>query len=89
MTHDCGDTDFWTDTILPTGNPTDVSEHFDGIVGHTIKGFAFDHRTIRKGTTYYGQPITTIEMDSGHKIRFSINFGEVKEEDRAAFYELI
>ena len=81
--------DFWTDTILPSVNLTDVSEHFDGIVGHTIKGFAFDHRSILKGTTYYGQPITTIEMDSGRKIRFSINFGEVENEERAAFYELI
>lgn len=81
--------DFWTDTILPTVDLTDVSEHFDGVVGNTIKGFAFDHRSIIKGTTHYGQPITTIEMDSGRKVRFSINFGEVKNEERAAFYELI
>lgn len=81
--------DFWTDTILPTVRLADVSEHFDGILGSTIKGFTYDHRTIVKGTTHYGQPITTIEMDSGHKVRFSINFGEVEKEERAAFYKLI
>ena len=81
--------EFWTDTILPTGDLVDVSKHFDGIVGNTIKGFTYDHCSVVKGTTHYGQPITTIEMDSGHKVRFSINFGEVKEEERAAFYELL
>lgn len=81
--------DFWTDTILPAADLIDVSEHFDGVVGNTIKGFTYDHRSIVKGTTHYGQPITTIEMDSGRKVRFSINFGEVREQNRAAFYELI
>lgn len=81
--------DFWTDTILPTTDLIDVSAHFGGIVGNTIKGFTYDHRSIVKGITHYGQPITTIEMDTGHKVRFSVNFGEVKEEERAAFYELI
>ena len=81
--------DFWTDTILPTGDLVDVSKYFDGIVGNTINGFTYDHRSVVKGTTWYGQPITTIEMDSGHKVRFSINFGEVKKEERAAFFELL
>ena len=81
--------DFWTDTILPTVDLIDVSEHFDGIVGNTIKGFTYDHRSVVKGTTHYGQPITTIEMDSGHKVRFSINFGEVQKEERAAFYDIL
>lgn len=81
--------DFWTDTVLPAVELIDVSEHFDGIVGNTIKGFTYDHRTVVKGTTHYVQPIATIEMDSERKARFSINFGEVKEEERAAFYELI
>lgn len=81
--------DFRTDTVLPSVSLTDVSEHFDGIVGHTVKGFSFDHRTVTKGSMNYGQPITTIEMDNGRKVRFSINFGEVKKKDRAAFYELI
>lgn len=81
--------DFWTDTILPNIDLVDVSDHFNGIVGNIIKGFTFDHRSVVKGTTHYGQPITTIEMDSGQKVSFSINFGEVKKEDRAAFYELL
>lgn len=81
--------DFWTDTILPAMDLVDVSEYFDGIVGNTIKRFTYDHRSIVKGTTHYGQPITTIEMDSGHKVRFSINFGEVKKEERAAYYDML
>lgn len=81
--------DFWTDSILPVTNLVDISSSFDGVVGSTIMGFTYDHRTIVKGFQHYGQPITTIEMDSGCKIRFSINFGEVKEEERAAFYELL
>lgn len=81
--------EFWTDTILPATNLVDVSEQFDGMVGNVIRRFTFDHRSIEKGTTEYGQPITVIEMDSGRKVRFSINFGEVEEENRAAFYELI
>ena len=81
--------DFWTDTILPDADLVDVSAHFDGIVGNTIKGFTYGHRSVVKGTRHYGQPITTIEMDSGHKVRFSINFGEVNDKDHAAFFELL
>lgn len=81
--------DFWTDTNLPTVDLIDVSDHFNGIVGHIFKGFTFDHRSVVKGTTHYGQPITTIEMDSGHKVKFSTNFGEVNKEERAAYYELL
>ena len=79
--------DFWTDTVLPDTDLVDVSERFEGVVGHVIQRFVYDHKSVVKGTTYYGQPITSIEMDSGYIIRFSINFGEVKKEDRAAFYE--
>lgn len=81
--------DFWADTILPTKDFIDVSEHFGGIVGNAIKSFTYCHRSVIKGTTHYGQPITTIEMDSGQKVRFSTNFGEVKDEERAAYYELL
>ena len=81
--------DFWTDTILPSKGLVDVSECFDGIVGNTIKEFKYDHNSIVKGTTHYGQPVTTIEMDSGCKVRFSINIGQVDATKRAAFYELI
>lgn len=81
--------DFWTDTVLPDIDLIDVSEHFIGITGDTIKNFTFDHRSVEIESTCYGQPITIIETDSGHKLRFSINFGEVKDEERAAFYELL
>lgn len=81
--------DFWTDTVLPNEDLIDVSEYFEGIVGNTIQSFSYDHKSVVKGTTHYGQPITTIEMDSGHKVRFSINFGMVKDEERVAFFELL
>lgn len=80
--------EFWTDTILPDTDLADVSEYFPGIVGSTVKNFFFDYRIVVKNRTNYGQPLTTIEMDSGHKVRFSINFGEVKEEERAAYFEI-
>ena len=80
--------DFWTDTILPDSDLVDVSDHFNGIVGNKIQRLTYDHRNVVKGTTKYGQPITTIEMDNGNKARFSINFGEVNTEDRAAFYQI-
>ena len=81
--------DFWTDTVLPDRRLTDVSRHFKGIVGGRIARFNFDHRTIQKGTIRYGQPIVTIETDSGWAVRFSINFGEVQQRDRAAYFELL
>ena len=80
---------FWTDTVLPDVEMVDVSEHFEGVVGSTIEGFAFGHRTVVKGTTHYEPPITTIAMDSGRKVRFSTNFGEAEGEDRAAYFELL
>ncbi len=80
--------DFWVDSIMPENKLVDVSEYFCGVVGSTIERFTFEHKSIVKGTTHYGQPITTLEMSSGQKVKFSINFGEVEKEDRAAFYEL-
>lgn len=81
--------DFWTDTILPDKDLIDVSEHFKEIIGETIKSFAFDHRNIVKHTTEYGQPITTIETVSGNKLRFTTNFGEVKDDNRAAYFDFL
>ena len=80
--------DLWTDTVLPDGELTDVSDRFSDIVGHQIQRITFDHRDIAKGTTHYGQPIIRIEMDNGNQLMISINFGEVKKHERAAFYEL-
>lgn len=80
--------DFWVDAELSIDNGTDVSEHFSCIIGETIKQFKFDHRTVIKGTAHYGQPITTIEMESGDSITFSINFGDVEVANRAAYFEI-
>ena len=80
--------EFWTDTILPEGEMIDISEHFPGVVGREIKNIDFDYKTIVKERTHYGQPITMVEMASGQKVTFSINFGLVKDEERAAWFEL-
>lgn len=81
--------DFWTDTELCENETVDVSECFEGMIGNAIQSVVFDHRDVVKGTTFHGQPITIIEMDSGRKFKFSINFGEVNPEERAAYYEMI
>lgn len=81
--------DFWTDTVLPDVELTDVSGYFPGIVGDTIRNISHDSRTITHGTRNYTQPIVTMEMASGCRARFTINFGEVEETDQAAFYELL
>lgn len=80
--------DLWTDTVLPDMALADVSEYFPGIVGSRIEGFEFNTRTLAKGMTHYTQPITRIITDSGHDLCISINFGEVREEDRAAYFEI-
>jgi hypothetical protein len=38
--------------------------------------------------TSYSQPITSINMENGTEVRFSINFGEVEDKDRAAFVDI-
>lgn len=81
-------TDFWVDTKLPDKPLVDVSSHFLGMIGSRIKEFTFSHRTIRDGMTSYGQPITSINMENGTEVRFSINFGEVEDKDRAAFVDI-
>lgn len=80
--------DFWVDSELPDCEMADVSEHFSGIVGDRIKSFAFDTKTVVKGTHHYCQPIIAIGMDSGKKAIFSINFGDVEDRDRAAYFEI-
>lgn len=80
--------EFWVDTVLPDVELVDVSEFFYDIIGSEIKSFTYSNRDIIKGINRYGQPITVIEMESGKRIKFSINFGEVQKEGRAAFFEL-
>ena len=78
--------DFWFNNMMPDVETIDVSEYFTNIVGGTIKEFHFEHNAIQKGTTFYGQPVVTIEMDTGSVVTFSINFGEVSEEDRVGYF---
>jgi hypothetical protein len=59
------------------------------ITNSTITNITFSHRTVEKYSTNYGQPITILEMDSGAKLKFSINFGEVDDEDRAAYFDFL
>ena len=81
--------DLWVDTQLPDNPLMNVSDLFSGMIGSRINNFTFDHRTIRDGMTHYNQPITTIIMDNGTRVRFSINFGEVEDKDRVAFIDVI
>jgi hypothetical protein len=79
---------FWVDTELPDSAFTDVSDRFLPLIGAEIESFSFGHHSIVKGTTHYGQPITTIRMDNGSSVAFTINFGEVEKEDYCAYYHL-
>ena len=80
--------DYWTDTVMPDLPMTDVSAYFGGIVGHTVRRFIFDHREIAADSTEYTRPVVTIETDTGRRVTFSTNFGEVAEDDFAAYFEL-
>ena len=80
--------DFWVDTIPDDGELIDVSEFFEGIVGGVIKDFHLSGRSVKKDIQSYDQPISRIEMEDGHYIKFSINFGDVEDENRAAFFEI-
>ena len=83
------DSSFSSSELLMGFCRDDVSECFPSIVGSEIKSFSFSNRAVHKESTTYTQPITKIEMESGECIRFSINFGDVEDKDRAAFFELI
>lgn len=80
--------DFWVDTHLPNKPLVDVSDHFAGMVGSRIQAFSFGNRKIQVQKKNYTQPMTVITMENGTQARFSINFGEVEEKDRAAFVEI-
>lgn len=81
--------DLWTDTAVPSGRLVDVSDRFPGIVGSKIRSFEFSDKVIKRASVQYCQPIAAIHMDSERTLRLSINLGEVKEEQRAAFYEIV
>lgn len=77
---------YWVDTVLPEKPLVDVSPVFSAILGHTIQQVTFGHHSIVKGTTYYGQPVTTFHMDNGVKLTFTINFGEVEKPDYCSYF---
>lgn len=80
--------DVWTDTFLPDTGMVDISAHFEEVIGDKIAKISFGYNEIKEAAVSYTQPITIIEMESGRRIRFSVNFGEVSEENQAAYFEL-
>ena len=80
--------DFWVDSMLPQVELVDVSQYFQSIIDKAIVNFSFSNRRVRKESTTYTQPITELEMEDGQCIKFSINFGDVEDENRVAFFEL-
>lgn len=76
----------WVDNTYPGAPLVDISSHFPGLIGSTLKDITFSHRSVIKGTTHYGQPITTFSMSSGAEINFTINFGEVEKSEYCAYY---
>lgn len=81
--------DFWTDRFPQNKKLKDITDKFEKILYSPIKNIYFDHNKIVKGHTVFGQPITYIEFENGRKIKTGINFGEVNDENRAAYYEII
>lgn len=80
--------DFWFDDHLPD-SAADVSHFFSDIINSRITRFAFGQSILIKDTTHYCQPITTLETDFENKVVFSNNFGEVKNDGVAAFFDLL
>lgn len=79
----------WTDSnyVVPE-NATDVSEHFPGIIGPSIKEYKFQHNEVIKGTTHYGQPVIRIIMNNGVVLSFSTNYGELEKEKMVGYFQL-
>lgn len=80
------DASYWVDTAPIDKNLVDVSHFFSPIVGHTLRQVTFGHKSIRKGITVYGQPMTSFHFDNGIKLTFSINFGEVENEEYCSYF---
>lgn len=77
---------YWVDTAPIDKKIVDVSEFFYPIIEHKIYRITFDHNSIKKGITYYGQPITTFHFDNDVKLTFTINFGEVEKGEYCSYY---
>ena len=75
--------------IENTSEILDLAPHFAQCMGHTISGIDFSHRELQEGATLYDQPSIFLRLDNGKTLCFSINFGEVSETHRAAWFEVI
>ena len=72
---------FMNDRITETPQ-VDLSQTFCAdVIGQTIRSVSFDHKTVVKGTTHYGQPTIIIELSNGKKLKFSHNFGELPDRE--------
>lgn len=64
---------------------TDVTTFFeDGIVGATITDVSFEHKTINRANSRYGQPTIIVKLDNGKEIGFTHNFGELPDKKTQA-----
>ena len=77
---------YWVDTTPIDKKIVDVSKFFSRIIEHKICNVAFNHNSVIKGTTHYGQPVTSFRFDNDVKLTFSINFGEVEKDVYCSYY---
>ena len=58
----------------------DISNMFEkGVINSRIQSVSFDHHTLIKHATHYGQPMICVALDNGRKIKFTHNFGELPD----------
>lgn len=75
--------------IEDAGEVLDLAPLLAPCVGHRISGIDFSYQELREGSTLYGRPSVFLRLDNGRALRFSILFGEVPEEHRAAWFEIL
>ena len=57
----------------------DISPAFgQDVIGRSITAISFDHRNVVKETSSYGQATIILELNSGKKVKFTHNFGEME-----------
>ena len=77
---------YYVDTCLPDAPLLDVSGRFPPLIGQTIDKVSFSHNDIAKERVHYGQPITTLHLSNGHKLNFTINFGEEDRDHYCSYF---
>lgn len=69
---------FMNDRLAET-TQIDISPAFgQNVIGQSITAVSFAHRNVTKGTSNYGQATIILELNSGKKIKFTHNFGEME-----------